>query len=72
MSKNSVLDDFKSQKISSHPESDVLESVLKVRNAWVKVEWVEREEELSIIRVEVMVEGSDGEYFKIHVFKIVF
>ena len=30
----------KSKKISSHPVRDVLKSVLKVRNAWVKVEWV--------------------------------
>jgi len=37
----------KSQRNSSHPERDVLKSILKVRNAWDKVEWVEREEELS-------------------------
>jgi len=33
----------KSKKISSHPARDVLKSVLKVRNAWVKVEWVKKE-----------------------------
>jgi len=40
---------FKSQKISSHPGRNVLKSISKVRYAWVKVEWMEREEELSII-----------------------
>ena len=30
----------KSKKISSHPGRELLKSVLKVRNAWVKVEWV--------------------------------
>ena len=32
MSKNSVLEEFKSKKISSHPERDLLKSTLKVRN----------------------------------------
>ena len=41
----------------SHPGRDALKSVLKVRNAEVKVEWVEREE-LSIICVKVVVEGK--------------
>jgi len=45
--------------ISSHPGRDVLNSVLKVRNARVKVEWAEREEELSVICVKVVVEGKD-------------
>ena len=48
----------KSKKISSRPERDVLKSVLKVRNAWVEVEWVKREEELSIICVKVVAEGK--------------
>ena len=48
----------KSKKINSHPGRDVSKSVLKVRNAWVKVEWVKREEELSIICVKVVVEGK--------------
>jgi len=48
----------KSKKISSHPGRNVLKSVLKVRNARVKVEWVKREEELSIICVKVVVEGK--------------
>jgi len=39
----------KSKKIISHPGGGLLKSVLKVRNAWVKVEWVETEEELSVI-----------------------
>jgi len=48
----------KSKKISSHPGREMCKSILKVRNAWVKVEWVEREEELSIICVKVVVEGK--------------
>ena len=40
----------KSKKSSSHLGRDVLKSVLKVRNAGVEVEWVKREEELSISR----------------------
>ena len=32
MSKNSVLEEFKSKKISSHPGRDLLKSTLKVRN----------------------------------------
>ena len=48
----------KSKKISSHPGRDVLKSVLKVRNACVEVEWVKREEELSITCVKVVVEGK--------------
>ena len=32
--------------------------MLKVRNARVKVEWVEREEELSVICVKVVVKGK--------------
>ena len=48
----------KSKKISSHPGRDVLKSVLKVRNALVEVEWVKREEELSIICVKMVVEGK--------------
>ena len=48
----------KSKKISNHPGRDVLKSVLKVRNARVSVKWVEREEELSIICVKVVVEGN--------------
>ena len=57
----------KSKKISSHPGRDVLKSVLKVRNAWGKVEWVEREEELSIICIKVVVEGKrrDKEYSEV-------
>ena len=41
----------KSKKISNHPGWD----------AWVKIEWVEREEEPSIICIKVVVEekGSD-------------
>jgi len=35
--------------------TDVLKSVLKVRNARVKVEWVKREEELSVICIKVVV-----------------
>jgi len=41
----------------------VLKSVLKVRNARVKVKWVEREEELSIICVKVVVEGKGREEY---------
>jgi len=33
----------------------VLKSVLNVRNDWVKVEWVEREEELSVICIKFVV-----------------
>jgi len=60
MSKNSVLEvrGVKSEKISSHPWRDVMKSFLKVRNAWVKVECVERKEELSIIGINVVVEGK--------------
>jgi len=32
--------------------------MLKVRNARVKVEWVEREEQLSVICVKVVVKGK--------------
>jgi len=39
----------KNKKISRHPGRDLLKCVLKVRNAWVKVEWVEKEEQLSVI-----------------------
>jgi len=46
----------KSKKIRSHPGRDVLNSVLKVINARVEVEWVKREEELSMICVKVVVE----------------
>ena len=35
-------------------------SVLKVINACVKVEWVEREEELSVICIQVVVKGKRG------------
>jgi len=51
----------KSKKISSHLERDVLKSVLKVRNASVKVEWMERKEELSVICVKVVVKGKGGD-----------
>ena len=37
---------------------DLLKSVLKVRNARIKVEWVGREEELSIICVKVVLDGK--------------
>ena len=47
----------KSKKISSHPGRDALNSVLKVKNAYVEAEWVKREE-LSIICVKVVVEGK--------------
>ena len=47
-----------SKEISSHPGRDLLKSVFKVRNAWVKVEWVEREEELSIICIKLVVKGK--------------
>jgi len=47
----------KSKKINSYIERDLLNSVLKVRNAWVKVEWVEREE-LSVICTKVVVNDS--------------
>jgi len=46
----------KSKKISSHPGKNVLKSVLKVRNAWVEVKWVKRDDELSITCVKVVVE----------------
>jgi len=42
----------KSKKISSHPGRDVLKSALKVKNAWVEIKSVKREEELSIICVK--------------------
>jgi len=48
----------KSKKISSHPGKDVLKSVFNVRNNLLKVEWVRREEELTIICVKVVVEGK--------------
>ena len=48
----------KSKKISSHPGRDPLKSVTKVRNARVKVEWMKREEQLSIICVKVVLEGE--------------
>jgi len=48
----------KSKKISSHPGRELLKSVLMVRSAWVKVEWVEREEELSVICIKVVVSGK--------------
>jgi len=35
--------------ISGHPGRNLLKSVLKVKNARVKVEWVEREEKLIAI-----------------------
>ena len=54
----------KSQKISSHPGRDVSKSVLKVRNALVKVEWVEREEELSVICVKVVVKEKGRDQIK--------
>jgi len=55
----------KSKKISSHTGRDLLKSVLKVGNAWVKVEWVEREEQLSVICIKV-------EYqYKYHISSIV-
>jgi len=54
MSKSSVFEEFKSKKISGHPKIGLLKSVLKVRNAWVKVKWVEREEELSVMCIKVV------------------
>jgi len=36
-------------------------SVLKVINACVKVEWVEREEELSVICIKMVVKGKGGD-----------
>ena len=47
-----------SKKICSYPERDVLKSILKVRNAWVKGECVEREEELCVICTKVVVKGK--------------
>ena len=38
MSKNSVLEEFKSEKISSHRGRDLLRSALKMRNIRVKAE----------------------------------
>ena len=35
-----------------------MKSVLKVINASVKVEWVERKEELSVICIKVVVKGQ--------------
>jgi len=43
--------------ISSHPGRDLLKSVLKVRNALVKAEWVEKEE-LSAICIKAVVKGK--------------
>jgi len=37
--------------------ANVWKNVSKVRNAWIKVEWVPREKELSIICIKVVVEG---------------
>jgi len=45
------------KKISSHPGKDLLKSVLEVTNASVKVKWMEREEELSVICIKVVVKG---------------
>ena len=62
MSKNSVLEELRVRRLAViQLEMTVMKSVLKVRNASVKVEWVEREEELSIICVKVVVEGK-GKY----------
>ena len=45
MSKNlRVLEELRVRRLAVDQEKIVLKSVLKVRNAWVKVEWVEREE----------------------------
>jgi len=44
----------KSKKISSYPERVLLKSVLKVKNVWVKVDWLEREEELRVICIMVV------------------
>ena len=48
----------RTKKISSHPGRDLFKSVLKVRNAWVKVEQVEREKKLSVICIKEMVKGK--------------
>jgi len=48
----------KSKKISSHPGRDLLKSVLKVRYARVNAEWAEREEELSVICIKMLVKGK--------------
>jgi len=48
-----------SKKISSHPGRDVSKSVLKMRNARVKVEWVEREAELIVICIKLKGKGRD-------------
>ena len=57
MSKNLVLEELR-KMISGHAGRDMLKSVLKVRDARVKVEWVKREEELSVICVKMVVEGK--------------
>jgi len=49
ISKNSVLEELR----------DVLKSVLKVRNAWVRAEWAEKEEKLTIVCVKVVAEGKE-------------
>jgi len=49
----------KSKKISSRPGRHLLKSVLKVGNAWVETEWVEREEELSVICTKVVVKERE-------------
>ena len=48
-----------SKKICSYLGRDLLKSVLKVRNAWVRVEWVERDEQLSVIYVKVEDKGKE-------------
>jgi len=40
---------------TSHPWTDLLQSVLKVSNAGINVTWIEGEEEFSIISIDVMV-----------------
>ena len=48
----------KSNKISSRRGRDLLKTVLKMRNACVKVEWVEKEKQLSVICIKVVVKGK--------------
>jgi len=52
------LREIKGKTISSHIGRDPLKNVLTVKNAWVKVEWVEREAKLSIIYIKVVVKGK--------------
>jgi len=56
--RNSVFAELSVKEISSHPRRYLLERMLELNDAGVKIRWIEREKKLCVVSIKVVVQGK--------------